>query len=462
MITGKTLIEMGYTPEPWFGAVICHANKHNLTVAQTREFIEGTIPTRVETVEPFRSPIGFHANILAENELEQRNVDAVTAAMNGILTTPTVVDAAIMPDACPVGQGEIPVGAVVATRNAIHPMMHSADVCCSVMATDFGFTDPKEVLNHACCVTHFGMGGRERGRQFPLPSYLKDKIAANPFLCSAKSMEAAQSHLGTQGDGNHFLFVGRSKATGRTMLVTHHGSRGFGAALYKAGAETAESFRKHIAPNVSVKNGWIPFDTAEGKAYWDALQIVREWTKLNHDVIHDAVADWIASERSTDSAVAWDSSIWNEHNFVFKDGDIFYHAKGATPMADRFVPDSKDGLRLIPLNMGQPILVVKASSNATGLGFAPHGAGRNFSRSEHKRVKLEGTTAEDLFREETKGLDVRFFSGKIDISELPSAYKCAKKVREQIDHFGLATVVDEIEPYGCIMAGHADKPWRKR
>jgi RNA-splicing ligase RtcB len=238
------------------------------------------------------------------------------------------------------------------------------------------------------------------------------------------------------------------------MLVTHHGSRGFGAALYKAGAETAESFRKRIAPNVAVKNGWIPFDTAEGKSYWEALQIVREWTKLNHECIHDTV--------EAKTGCDFVSRFWNEHNFVFKDGDIFYHAKGSTPMSDEFVPDSTDGLRLIPLNMGQPILVVKSAPNATGLGFAPHGAGRNFSRSEHKRVKLEGTTAEDLFREETKGLDVRFFSGKIDISELPSAYKCAKKVREQIDHFGLATVVDEIEPYGCIMAGHADKPWRKR
>jgi RNA-splicing ligase RtcB len=131
-------------------------------------------------------------------------------------------------------------------------------------------------------------------------------------------------------------------------------------------------------------------------------------------------------------------------------------------MSDAFVPDSVNGLRLIPMNMKEGILIVQEQDNATGLGFAPHGAGRNFSRSEHKKIKLEHKTEEQLFSEETSGLDIRFFSGKIDITELPSAYKDANKVKEQIKHFNLATIVDEIEPYGCIMAGHFDKPWRKR
>lgn len=48
--------------------------------------------------------------------------------------------------------------------------------------------------------------------------------------------------------------------------------------------------------------------------------------------------------------------------------------------------------------------------------------------------------------------------------ELPSAYKNAAAVRRQIEHYGLAEVVDEVLPYGCIMAGdwQADAPWRKK
>ena len=81
-------------------------------------------------------------------------------------------------------------------------------------------------------------------------------------------------------------------------------------------------------------------------------------------------------------------------------------------------------------------------------------------------VELEKTKIElqDIFKDETKGLDVRFFSKNVDISELPSAYKNAKKVQEQMEEFGLGTVVDKILPYGCIMAGdwQIDAPWRRK
>jgi len=154
---------------------------------------------------------------------------------------------------------------------------------------------------------------------------------------------------------------------------------------------------------------------------------------------------------------------WNEHNFVFKDGDDFYHAKGATPLDDKFVPDSKDGLRLIPLNMAEPILIVRGETTATNLGFAPHGAGRDVSRTAHKRSHGDRAIA-DIFAEETAGLDVRFFSGEIDVSELPSAYKNAANVQAQMAEFGLGEVVDRIMPYGCIMAGdwQKDAPWMKK
>jgi tRNA-splicing ligase RtcB len=59
---------------------------------------------------------------------------------------------------------------------------------------------------------------------------------------------------------------------------------------------------------------------------------------------------------------------------------------------------------------------------------------------------------------------VRYFSGKPDISELPGAYKNAAAMRRQIDKFGLADIVDTIEPIGNIMAGdwQSDAPWRKK
>ncbi len=449
MITGKTLIDLGYKPGKYFREAIAYANQHDLQGDELVNYVNSIIP---KVIEPYEEPLEYFKNIKAETEEEISNVQQVLDTMEHLMKTPTLVKGAVMPDACPTGvKGQIPVGGIVAAKNAIHPAMHSADICCSVMMTNFGMIEPKKVLDMAHTITHFGGGGRKD--LFELENELLDKIRSNRLLNNERSLNLAKTHLGTQGDGNHFLFIGQSKTTGETMMVTHHGSRGFGAALYSIGMKLAEYFRREISPNTLRKNAWIPYETDEGKMYWEALQIIREWTKLNHSVIHNATYQGLNTEPV--------NRYWNEHNFVFKEDDLFYHAKGATPLDDKFVPDSQDGLRLIPLNMSEPVLIVRGETTDTNLGFAPHGAGRNISRAQHKRNKSD-KTIEQVFAEETKGLDIRFFSEHVDISELPSAYKGAQSVQEQMKEFGLGEVVDEILPYGCIMAGDWDRdaPWK--
>jgi len=452
-INGDTLIAWGFRPGRWFREAIDHINANNMTEEEARNYL---LPYTPKPAVPLNNnPAPFAINIRAEEEVEVSNVETVIASMQEIMKTPTVVGGAVMPDACPTGPiGTIPVGGVVVTRNAIHPGMHSADICCSVFLTDFGKTDPKLVLDAAMSITHFGPGGRDRNTQFRFPTYLLEAFQANALLNDGQMIQTARAHLGTQGDGNHFLFVGTSKATGNTMMVTHHGSRGVGARLYTKGMKTAERFRRELSPETLPQNAWIPFDSEEGKEYWEALQVIRMWTKENHEVLHNATAEKLRVEVQ--------NRYWNEHNFVFKKDELFYHAKGATPLDAAFMPDVT-GPRLIPLNMSEPVLIVDGETTANNLGFAPHGAGRNLSRTQHRKSK-GGQTIESIFEEETAGLDVRFFSNEIDITELPSAYKNAATVRNQMDEFGLGRVIDEVQPYGCIMAGDWEKnaPWRKK
>ncbi|PHR16533.1 MAG: RNA-splicing ligase RtcB [Fluviicola sp.] len=452
-INGHTLIEMGFRSGKWFNDAIEHINTNELEGEELTNYLEQFKSPPI--IDIHEEPIPFALNIRAENELEESNVTSVVDTMNELMKTPTLVNGAIMPDACPTGgTGTIPVGGIAVAKNAIHPGMHSADICCSVMLTDFGKIDPKLVLDAAHETTHFGPGGRSRDEQFRFPTDLLEEIEANYFLNDQRCISIARSHLGTQGDGNHFLFVGKSKATGNTMMITHHGSRGFGANLFSKGMKVAEQFRKELSPQTLKQNAWIPYETEEGKSYWEALQIVRSWTKLNHEVIHDSVLQKLEAEK--------ENRYWNEHNFVFKDGDLFYHAKGATPLDAKFMPDIT-GPRLIPLNMAEPVLIVEGGTTEGNLGFAPHGAGRNMSRTQHRKTKI-GQTDQEVFDEETAGLDVRFYSKEIDVTELPSAYKNAENVRNQMDEFGLGTVIDEVMPYGCIMAGDCQKnaPWKMK
>ncbi|UOQ51910.1 RtcB family protein [Hymenobacter cellulosivorans] len=453
MITGNDLLSLGLKPGKWFKEALEHINTHALEGEALHAYLDTVKPA--PEIPLLTQAVPFHENISADSPVEQANIAYVRQSMQQLMRTPTVVAGAIMPDACPAGPlGTIPVGGIVVARNAIHPGMHSADICCSVMLTNLGKTAPKSVLDAAQQITHFGPGGRPEGQQFALPAEIEAEFRANPFLNSLRSLKFAHEHLGTQGDGNHFLYVGISRNTGDTVLVTHHGSRGPGAALYTQGMKVAERFRQAISPETAPPNAWIPGNSEEGKQYWAALQTIRKWTKQNHQCLHEAIA--------TELGAAVQQRFWNEHNFVFRDGDLYYHAKGATPLDPKFMPDIT-GPRIIPLNMAQPILLVEGTTTENNLGFAPHGAGRNLSRTRHKYSKI-GQTKEELFAEETQGIDARFFFNQIDISELPSAYKDAGEVQRQIQAFNLATIVDEIRPYGCIMAGdwEQDAPWRKK
>lgn len=454
-ITGKRLIELGFEPSALFGKAIHYSRRPDVTEDDVVEYIREMIDRVPQYLEPHESPVHYHRNIEATSELELSNLESVIRDMDNVMMSPTVVDGAIMPDVCPTGTYNIPVGGVAVVKDAIHPAMHSSDICCSVMASCYGDMDPKELLDRAMEKTHFGAGGRKEPLQVVGSYRIREEAKNNMFLNGERVQKMIINHMGTQGDGNHFLFVGKLRSTGETWLVTHHGSRGVGAMLYKKGMKVAEKFRRKISPNTHKNNAFIPYGSDEGRAYWRALQLVREWTYLNHVVIHNMVSD---THRPKDR-------FWNEHNFVFKgteseDNPLFYHAKGATPMNKEFLPDASDNRRLIPLNMSQPILVCTPTHEPKGLGFAPHGAGRNYSRTFHKK-SMKGTK-EEIFNRETEGLDIRFFSGKIDISELPSAYKNADEIIDQIKKFNLCNVVDYIDPYGCIMAGEFTYNYKKR
>ncbi|MEO1688259.1 MAG: RtcB family protein, partial [Pseudomonadota bacterium] len=328
----------------------------------------------------------------------------------------------------------------------IHPGLHSADICCSVAITVLAEADPRAALDAASAVTHFGGGGRQRGQQIRPPAEVMEGFAANPILERLQS--TAIEHFATQGDGNHFFFVGRLASSGQTALVTHHGSRKPGAMLYKRGMELAEAHRRRVSPETQKINAWIEAESDEGRAYWDALQTMRAWTKANHFALHDRVMEAL-SARAADR-------FWNEHNFVFRRGDVYLHGKGATPAWSDYAEDAS-GEVLIPLNMAEPVLIARGRDADHGLGFCPHGAGRDFSRSEHQR-RMAGIPVEELVARETQGIDARFHCGRPDASELPSAYKRADHVVAQIERFGLAEIVDRVEPFGCIMAGD----WTKR
>ncbi len=451
-VTGGMLISWGYEPSASFSGLITLGNRlleEGLTLEEVQSRLE---KHQVATsLNPYAGHIPGDVSvgylIEGQTEYERENIASLKETVVALQQVPTVESIAIMPDACPAGPvGTIPVGGIVAAENAIHPAFHSADVCCSVMLTEFTGASCETLYNIAKEVTHFGPRGRSKENQFELDEELFAQCRDNDFLDDPKILRSLRTHLGTQGDGNHFLYIGTRKSTGNPCVVTHHGSRAPGAGLYRKGVREAQRYVKNVGMEQFKKQAWIPADTEKGQSYWEALQLIRSWTKLNHQVLHEAIGTKALAETV--------ANFWNEHNFVFRRGDVYYHGKGATPGWIDFSLDSS-GLTLVPLNMAAPILITKGLDNPKGLGFLPHGAGRNLSRTQFKK-QCEGLTLEQLVEKDAAGIQLTFFCDGPDISELPSAYKNHHEIIRQIEDFKLAEIVDLVEPYGTIMAGWVD------
>jgi tRNA-splicing ligase RtcB len=480
-IKARDLVAAGWHEGRRMGPALRRAREleaSGLPRADVLSRLEQEFPKQLPVILPRYEPAPLAEAIEAETAEERANVALARQKMHEILHVPVVKRGAIMPDACPSGSGRafIPVGGAIEVENAIIPGAHSSDICCSMFASFFPANHPVgEIMDHLQKVTHFGPGGRPRGFQVSSP-VVEEPVWDNPFLTGLQSR--ARDFLATQGDGNHFAYVGRVEFTetqraaleaagygelsewitrrdGKfNVLVTHHGSRGLGMDLYKRGQVAARKWCDENAKDIPDAAAWLPADSPEGIAYWEALRYISRWTRENHTLIHSALLRRLGQRALV--------QIGNEHNFVWKRGDLFLHGKGATPAwAD---DDGRPLLGLIPLNMAREILLVLGSDNREFLSFCPHGAGRNQSRSamlqpfKDAEGRIDPARVQQVLAESAPDIDVRWFCGAPDLSESPLGYKDASKVKAQIDRFGLAQVVGEIQPLGTIMAGEAPEP----
>jgi len=479
------LLAAGWPKGPRLGPALRRAREleaGGLPRAEVFAQLEREFPKEQPLILPRPAPAPLAEAIEAETPGEAANLASARQRMLELLHLPVVQRGVIMPDACPAGAGRatIPVGGAIEVANAIIPGAHSADICCSMFASFFAANHPVgEMMDQLQRATHFGAGGRPRGQQLT-SAVLDEPVWDNPFLSGLRSR--AQDFLGTQGDGNHFAYLGRIQFTESqraalasagyselagwiarrdgefNVLVTHHGSRGLGADLYKRGQLAARQWcheNTRCMPEAAV---WLPGDSREGRAYWEALQYISRWTRENHAVIHEALLRRLGQRACV--------QLGNEHNFVWKRGDYFLHGKGATPAWRD--PEGRPLLGLIPLNMAREVLLVLGTDHDRYLSFCPHGAGRNLSRTamlapyRDADGELDPARVRQTLAASTAGLDIRWYCGAPDLSESPPAYKDASKVKDQIARFGLATVVGEIQPLGCIMAGESpEPPWAR-
>lgn len=489
-ITGNDLIALGIERGPILGKLLAHAEElrqAGMSIESTLEKLQALHKDELKAQPNIKlrsTPLKITCAIDAHTPEEEENLELSVTKMQELTLSPVVECASLMPDACPSGMefGSIPVGGAIQTENCVIPAAHSSDLCCSMRATLFtGIADTSRILDAMQSSTHFGPGGRPDKEQAWHP-VLEEEIWDNTFLKGLKGI--AQQHLQTQGDGNHFFYLGRienlqnlsrkldieghykeakslkdSKLSWANVLVSHHGSRNLGAQIYKRGVQHAIRECTKLCPKIPKNLAWIDLTSPIGQEYWEAIEYAQRWTKANHKLIHDQTLEKLKANSIT--------TFTNAHNFVWKKEGKILHGKGATPAWK-----SESGIKkigIIPLNMSSEILITLGNDNETFLSFSPHGAGRNRSRSKTMEKYKDPITKEvnkklleDDFRESTRGLDIRWASKKLDISETPVGYKNKSEIKKQLQEFHLAEIISEINPKGCIMAGEFPNPWKEK
>ncbi len=304
------------------------------------------------------------------------------AQLERACSLPVAVRGALMPDAH-VGYG-LPIGGVLAVRDAVIPYAVGVDIACRMKMTVLDLpatllqSEPERFREAIQKCTLFGVGGAYRKRlQHPV---MDVDWTVSPV--TAQNKDLAWGQLGTSGSGNHFAEFGTLTVEQSTIglapgvytaLLSHSGSRGTGSKVASWYSKAAMQKHREL-PREFQHLAWLDLGSHEGQEYWAAMELMGRYAAANHELIHRHIAAHLGARVLLD--------IENHHNFAWKeqhDGqEVVVHRKGATPA-------STGVLGIIPGSMGTPGFVVQGRGNEASLMSAAHGAGRRMSRTAAKR-----------------------------------------------------------------------------
>ena len=356
---------------------------------------------------------GLAYRIFGAEHIEEGALRQMEIAMK----LPVAVGGALMPDAHQ-GYG-LPIGGVLATKDAIIPYGVGVDIGCRMALTIYDIPETHFYENQAkykrelIAWTKFGAGGSFQHRMKAQHAVLdKDEFNATPFIKNLHDKAYAQ--LGTSGGGNHFVEWGIIEFAeddaplnipeGRYLaLLTHSGSRGFGATI--AGHYTKLAKEICRLPQEAANLAYLDLNSAEGQEYWLAMNLAGDYASACHEVIHERMTEAIGGEVL--------ARVENHHNFAWKENwngeEVIVHRKGATPA-------SKDVMGIIPGSMTAPGFLVRGKGEAEAINSASHGAGRQMSRGQAFR-----TIKHAEMRQILKDHGVTLIGAGLD--EAPMAYK---------------------------------------
>jgi tRNA-splicing ligase RtcB len=440
-INGNDLLEAGYTPGKILGMALTAAE--TLTEHSIEE-IKALLGAVKSNPEDFTADVIFKTlaeAIIEENKIEpgislaaqarpyvlygaEHIEEGARKQMDIAMRLPVTAAGALMPDAHQ-GYG-LPIGGVLATRNAIIPYGVGVDIGCRMALSIFDISEAhfheneakfkRELIAH----TKFGAGHGFHGQYKADHDVLsRPEFNMTPFIKNLH--DKAYSQLGSSGGGNHFVEWGIIEFEQRDevlnidkgkylALLTHSGSRGLGATLAGYYTKLAKEICK--LPPEAANLAYLDLNSEAGQEYWLAMNLAGDYASACHEVIHNKLTKTVGAEVL--------AKVENHHNFAWKENwngeEVIVHRKGATPAG-------KGIMGIIPGSMTAAGFLVRGKGITAAINSASHGAGRQMSRSK----AIKSITKEEM-RAVLKAHDVTLIGAGLD--EAPMAYKDINLVME--------------------------------
>ncbi len=359
----------------------------------------------------------------------------------------------------------MPIGGVVAYRNAVSPNGVGFDISCGNKAAKTSIRaeeirrDVPRIMDEISTQVAFGMGvssGRGKDHElFDDPTW-----KSIPQVDSLK--ETARNQLGSVGSGNHYVDIFEDEE-GWVWIGVHFGSRGLGHKTCTGFLNLAHGLAWDDRPrgeSMEASATVIDLDTALGGDYWAAMELAGRYAYAGRDMVVEQVAGILGADLSDE--------VHNHHNYAWRERhggeEVVVVRKGATP--------ARPGQRgFIGGSMGDDAVIVEGVESPSAeeeqkasLFSTIHGAGRVMSRRQAagkvrwrrgpdgkrrpERVSSGAVDPEEM-RAWLKDAGVELRGGGLD--EAPQVYRRLPNVLKE--HGNTIRVLHRLRPLGVAMAG---------
>ena len=383
----------------------------------------------IQKITTERIPIKLWLEELEEGALQQaRNLANLSIAFRHI---------AIMPDAHQ-GYG-MPIGGVLATKDAIVPNAVGVDVGCGMcsLRTNLEHMEQKKLKKVMSNIRKAIPVGFKHHAEKQDERWMPPVEEELPIVL--QEYNSAMHQIGTLGGGNHFIEIQKG-SDGYIWIMVHSGSRNLGYTV-------AAHYHKQAKEENIKREEEVPQDLSyflrgsEGyENYFNEMNYCILFALQNRKLMMERVK---SAFQEVMPEVEFSQFINKPHNFAAWEThfghDLIIHRKGATR-----AEEGEWGM--IPGSQGTSSFLVTGKGNPLSFNSCSHGAGRVLSRTQARKtldIKTESAKLEEL------GV-IHALRHKDDLDEAPGSYKDIHEVMAlQAD---LVDIQVELTPLAVIKA----------